>query len=505
MFQSLFIFNFNSMVKKVITYSVAFLFFVFTFNYLNNVFSSKHRYVNTINDFKQLSKETSIDVLMFGSSHSYTAYNPLIINQEANILSFNLGSDALRVSLTDLILEEALKHTTPKLVILEVYKGSLQPIDTERAKGYQLRGLDIIPNTNLKKIGKVLDIYDSDEYLSVLFPLLRNHSKWHEVELFNNNKTLSFNPKDNYYFSGFVGSIDTIKNQKQRERFYNFRNKKIEKKLNEELLSLESKQDIKRFIDIAKENNIDVLIVSSPDLRSRYNNYTLFDQLAEFCSELDVPFVNLNDHYLKMKLNINDFKDPGHLNTFGSNKASKFLADYINKNYSFPDRKNDLHWKNSEKKFKDFSQIYRYPNFDESAKIKIQSIKNLSDESFHFKSINGHFNDDFKFTGFGVNQQSNGMYQFALELHETTKPETVKKYSIGLKGYSSKLDKPFSFSVHPITKKINGKDHAFFGKKIPRDIAIFDSVNMYIYERKNWNKSGSLGEVTIGEIKLLEK
>src|SRR5690606_23974374 len=98
------------------------------------------------------------------------AYNPLVIDKICKTNSFNIGSDGLRMSLTDLVLEETLKYTTPKLIVLEVYQGSLSLPETETAKGYQLRALDFIPNYSLEKYKKTKKLYNQSEYLSVLFP-----------------------------------------------------------------------------------------------------------------------------------------------------------------------------------------------------------------------------------------------------------------------------------------------------------------------------------------------
>src|SRR5690606_36655726 len=107
------------MMKKRIIYIIILLFFLTAaFIYLNRIFASAHYYVNAIEDFKELANETNIDVIVYGSSHAYTAFNPLIINDISKTISFNLGADALKIGLTDLVLNESLKYTKPKLVIL---------------------------------------------------------------------------------------------------------------------------------------------------------------------------------------------------------------------------------------------------------------------------------------------------------------------------------------------------------------------------------------------------
>ncbi|MFK5982773.1 MAG: hypothetical protein QM499_07660, partial [Flavobacteriaceae bacterium] len=52
--------------------------FVGMFIYLNKLFTSSNHYNNTFEDFTELANKTNIDLIFYGSSHSYTAYNPLI-------------------------------------------------------------------------------------------------------------------------------------------------------------------------------------------------------------------------------------------------------------------------------------------------------------------------------------------------------------------------------------------------------------------------------------------
>src|SRR5690554_2110416 len=148
------------MKKRIASIVVLIIFIIVGFIYLNKAFASTHYFVNTTEDFKALAKKTNIDVIFYGSSHVYTAYNPLIFNKINSILSFNLGSDALRVTVTDLVLEESLKYTKPKIVVLEVYTASLIYPESESGKGFQLRALDFVSNTSFSKMKKVKEIYN---------------------------------------------------------------------------------------------------------------------------------------------------------------------------------------------------------------------------------------------------------------------------------------------------------------------------------------------------------
>lgn len=318
------------MKKKILSIAVFVVLFFGTFYYLNKAFSSEHHYVNTIEDFKKLSKETNIDLVFYGSSHSYTAYNPAVFNKICNTVSYNLGSDGLRMCFTDLILEESLKFTKPKLIVLEVYDASLTLPKTDKAKGYQLRALDVIPNYSIAKWKKISEVYGEDDYLSIAFPLIRNHDKWNEVNYINVSRRQELDSSKQLFYNGFIGSKKTIK---EVGKFKDFKIQRIIKDTTKSQLGRVAKKSIQEFLYKAKANGSKVLVISSPDLRVPFkkNNY-FFSELEALLEKNDTPFLNLNDHYQEMDLEVKDFRDPGHLNINGANKASVFLANYIKEN-----------------------------------------------------------------------------------------------------------------------------------------------------------------------------
>ncbi len=81
--------------------------------------------------------------------------------------------------------------------------------------------------------------------------------------------------------------------------------------------------------------------------------------LIYFFKKLNVPYLNLNDYYDEMNLTVNDFRDPGHLNRYGGTKATVFLANYLKKNYSFPNRSAEPTWKKINEKYKKYVETYK--------------------------------------------------------------------------------------------------------------------------------------------------
>ncbi|NGX83042.1 hypothetical protein [Aequorivita sp. KMM 9714] len=465
------------MKKRIISIVVLLAFLTAGFIYLNKVFSTSHYYINTSEDFKALAKKTNIDVIFYGSSHAYTAFNPLIFNKEDSIISFNLGSDALRVTVTDLVLEESLKYTKPKLVILEVYQHSLVFPVTESGKGYQLRALDFVSNFSSSKLKKVRSIYEPKEYLGVYFPLIRNHQNWNKYNYLNLSRRSVFDINENYYFNGFLGSNLIIEGE-NRERYKGFRRKIPSIDSTSSDIAQRAKDDITKFISIAKKAGSEVLIISSPDPRLKYWNYYFFDEMNELCEAWGVPYLNLNEYYDEMDLNINDFKDYSHLNTEGSIKASRFLAKYLKENYTFKDR----------------SSEDIFPEQTKGYDALIASYKPFNPISYQEK-VYQTLLDDLKITNLKVIKEQKNKLFFTINFKGKLKtPLSIENYRMAIHIYPRKNDLN-SLNENSKSRNRNFEIHGFLFEKdtdvinleFDSNIRDIEKLEMFLYDKQGYN------------------
>lgn len=461
------------MQKKIISISVLLAFLLVGFTYLNKVFSTSHYYVNTTEDFKVLAKESNIDLIFYGSSHVYTAYNPLVFSKINKAIAFNLGSDALRVTVTDLVLEESLKYTKPKLVILEVYRHSIVFPATDEGKGFQLRALDFISNFSLLKLNKVRNIYDSKEYLGVYFPLIRNHDKWYDNNYLDLSRKVVFDPSENFYFNGFLGS-NLIIDGKDREQYKGFRVKQTYVDSSKSVINEPAKEDIRNFVSIAKKAGVEVLIISSPDPRFKYWNYYFFDEMNKFCDSLGVPYLNLNEYYDDMDLKITDFKDNSHLNTVGSIKASKFLANYLETSYTFKDR-------SSERVFKE--QIEGYDALIANYK-PFESI-------IYQKEVDENLFNELRISNLSILKEQKDKLIFTINLEgKLQKPFLKENYTMAIHVFPGKDDldalnerskaKKRTYEVHGYTFK---DDTNSIKVELDSDINDIEKLEFFLYDK----------------------
>ena len=343
-------------IKALISIFIFLLGLVLGRIYLERVFTTKNYFNNTLSSFEEM--EDPIDIMFFGSSHSFSAFNPLIIDQYAGTNSFNFGSDGLSVPFTTAIVKKVLKTQHPRLIVVEVYPTSVHGPRNEESKGYQLRVIDKTSHFDKDKWDKIGRYYSKDELFGVFSKLYRNHSKWSDLSFTDLNRLENIETSSTYFYKGYRGrniELDTTRH----DDFRHFREIEGYKKTNQVWIDSQAVEDLNQLINLAKSKGSAVLLVSAPDLRAKYFWNTRFiNSLNSIAAQNNIQYLNLNDYYEQMDLFWTDFRDPSHLNLRGARKASIFISDYIKKNYAFPTRTEYLTKIDNDKKYKKFISDY---------------------------------------------------------------------------------------------------------------------------------------------------
>lgn len=480
-------------MKKLFSIIIFFSIFLLVFSHLNKIFIEKDDYYNSLQDFEKLSKRTNIDVLFLGSSHTNTVYNPLIINELCKTISFNLGAKALRLPITNLVFEEAVTQTNPRLVVLEVHHASMKYPTDDEIKSFQLAPLTFIPNYSLKKIKTVYDIYGEKEVLSAKFPLIKNHCDWNKISLSNTDKRKKVDTINFFYHGGFWGLKHHIDKEVAND-YLDYKTIKAKKDPISGAIAKTEKKSLLEFVKIAKKHDIDVLIVTSPYIRAKYDNYYFFDALQSLCDSINIPYLNLNDYYDELNLEAEDFSDRYHLSISGTNKTNIFLSDYINNHFQLPDRSQEEAWKESNKFFEKFKNKYfdlgnqffsTNENYFLKEEIIINKINITRNRRKHKITISL---EDFKVFEKEVDNYKLGVHIFpkdsdTLLLRERSKKEGWKfeLADFRLKGQRDSIYFEFNSSIRNI-----------------------DRIEMFLYDESGFK--GVIGKsITVKQIQFLDK
>ncbi|WP_018674753.1 hypothetical protein [Riemerella columbina] len=240
------------------------------------------------------------DILFLGSSHAYRGFDTRVFSKHG-ITSFNLGSSAQTPINTKVLLHQYLDKIQPKMIVYEVYAGTLTSDGVESS-------LDLLSNNkiNINSVKMTLEINKITTYNTLLYGMFR--------QVFNLNDGFYENPNQggNHYVlgGGFVQS-DFRKNPLESEKVEEW-------KLNPKQINA-----LKENIEFIKERNIPYILVQAPISQKLYNARTNNKEVDSTLAQLGT----YKNFYGEIKLNDTiDFYDSNHLN---QNAVVKFNEKFI--------------------------------------------------------------------------------------------------------------------------------------------------------------------------------
>lgn len=299
-------------------------------------------------------KSNQIDVLFLGTSSMQRSISPMHIYELEGFTSFNYNAPTARPYMYYYFLSEVLNYQKPKVVFIDTVTLFYEEKESE---GLQRQSFDLM-KLDLTKLKMIFDpVFENtfEDEMSYIFPLLRFHDRWNEVT-FEDIK----NAHNNYHSitKGFLVS-DKLKANSKGYQYMEKGNRKI-------ALMDDNKKYFDKIIDLCKKKNIDVVFLGMPDTKAW--NYESSAGLEKMAEEADVKFLDLNDtNNLKYDWNKDTEDGGGHLNLYGANKTSEFLANYLKENYELKDHRDDKKYENWN------ADLEKYKEKEETALKKLES------------------------------------------------------------------------------------------------------------------------------------
>ena len=273
-------------------------------------------------EYRALEPDT-VDVLFLGTSHVYSAIDPMYIYEHSGITGYAFGGPGLRFDLTYLSLKEALKTQSPKLVLLDMSAVQYAGQQTE-AKCQKIA--DQL-SFSLEKLEYALDP-DSEEIraLNILFPLFRYHTRWEEL-----------GENDFRYAAGTLDETVTrghYLNYERVETAYHF----YEDAGEEGRCYIEGRnlEYLERIDRLCKEEGIQLILYKLP-APTWYLEQS--EGSAAVAEKFGVPYLELFYHVDEIGLDpATDYRDlNNHMNQNGAEKVSAYLTRYLQENYELKD------------------------------------------------------------------------------------------------------------------------------------------------------------------------
>lgn len=246
-----------------------------------------------------ISKKSTEEIMLFGSSRMAHHYVPKIIEDSLGMTCYNCGEDGNGIILSYGFLKMILERYTPKMII------------------YDFEAFDLYKDDNMKYIS-LLKTYCHEPGIMDIITTVSYKDKWKlKSNLYRYNsvgiRTLgSFIAKGKDNNKGYV-PLKKVMDYEPDLRVYS------ELEVDSVKLSM-----LKSFIEECKKRNIDLVFTLSP----RYMGATYgvkYPEIREICIQYDIPFL---DYYGDKAISETKglFQDQTHLNNKGAELFTKELV-----------------------------------------------------------------------------------------------------------------------------------------------------------------------------------
>lgn len=331
------------MKKRIFSVISFILIFSLLFSMFQRMFTQKWegRYTR-YEDYKNL-KDEDVDVLAFGTSELWAGYDPIVTYHEQGITGYNFAVPWHSAVTAYYQLCQQLEYHTPKIVLCDfcsLYEDSL-PSESKNVEGLYCETLESLDDPMLK-LSMIWDLLKIDKSISVvswLFPLVRYHSMWNqlngtvlEVDGSMKNKSVPYKKgarlESQYNHSSLYRVTEDEWNYDEENREFSE-------------LSVEYYD---KFIEKCHEKGITVVAVLTPKPDESSELAARFQAEAEYFYSRGVYCLNYNTYEQFERLNLDlerDYYDAMHFNTLGSVKFSKALANDLRKYFDVPDRRRE--------------------------------------------------------------------------------------------------------------------------------------------------------------------
>ena len=329
--------------------------------------------------FYKFTKTKKVDVIILGNSHIVTGIDPFILSVATGSNCFILANSGTSVVDAYFHLEEALKYTAPKLVILETYCiGNTEKAKVESSVIPQIQSFEAHRNIP-HKLQMMPKLLYSDCWVKAWSPTIRNHSF-----LLTNRDILKYNKEnpnpplprrlDLGRFARFESGLEDSTIEK-----YNQLGAPVQG--NDYEVSKHSQKYVKKIMSLCASKNIPVLLLTVPMYYRHIDNYEVWKTalgkvLEQYPSaqwlDLQLPY---DSALFTEEAFENTYEANQHLSNYGMGIVAYKVANFLSENdYKLPDRSKENSW------IADFKNQPHYI-FNQKAPPNSEYLSILSDKS----------------------------------------------------------------------------------------------------------------------------
>lgn len=300
-------------------FSCAGLSFLLIFILLQNILTPRFAYESTsLVDAYSKMETNSIDVLFLGSSQMYCSIDSEKLTKEYNLSSINLGAAAQPLLVTKFYFNQALKSQSPKVICLEVataFNENTNISEDKIAWSYS----PISPS--IDKFNSLYEVFDGNFMRAFMYtytPLFIYHERWNSIKKSEIEYMIS-----NRILNSTIANRGYVRRDNIEKQSISFFQETGEKKT----MPKESMEAIIYMKNHCDEKNIKLLLFKSPNSTWGKNES---ESIKQFVNKNGIDFIDLHEHIEDIGFDSNhDFSDEGHLNYFGAQKVTDFMAKVV--------------------------------------------------------------------------------------------------------------------------------------------------------------------------------
>ncbi len=302
---------------------------LFLFQTVNHVFMGKSNYAK----YRNYQKQDDIDVMILGNSHAEAAFSPELMETmfkdeyDQDVSVFNYSISGMRIEHLAFFMEEALKKNTPNLIIIETF--TFVPIAEEHREVLSRWAFDMLPLSKNKV--EAIQYCATEDYWTYYIPFMVYHTRWKELTKEDIRLVYSEAAWKNY------GEV-LIEETKQLENVDDYFEKDVSDIDEIQAITDTERESIEKVIQLAEENNIQLLFVSVPYKQQLEMDSEELIKINNYLQETyvngdNVQMLDLNRRRKELDFGYADLQDEGHCNINGAQKVTEHLMDYIIPNY----------------------------------------------------------------------------------------------------------------------------------------------------------------------------
>ena len=276
------------------------------------------------------------DVLFIGDCECYENFSPVTMWQNYGISSYIRGSAQQLIWQSYYLLEDALRYEKPKIAVFNVLS---MKYGTPQNENYNRMSIDGMRWSKSKSDNIKASMTEDESYLSYVFPILRFHSRWNDI---NADDFKYFFGAEPNFFSGYFLRADV----KPAENVPKGR------PMTDYSFADTCWGYLDKMRTLCDENGIQLILIKAPSLYPYwYDEWNV--QIDEYAEKYELPYINfLEDRMLAetgVDFNTDTYDGGLHMNVYGAEKLGKWFGNYLKTSFSLTDHRSEpqlsAHWR----------------------------------------------------------------------------------------------------------------------------------------------------------------